>query len=608
MSAYDDAKAAILAALVSTRTTKLTAEQVRELITNLTDAAATTHSVAADPHPQYALRETLDALLAGANIDYDSLAEIGAGLAGKQPLDADLTAIAALTPSAGKLLVGTAAGWALLDATGIANDWAFVRDSAAASGFKFAAVSGGGGAPANVTYNTGGIIAQFAAATATDVPLVAKGAVGQTGSLVECRLSDNSVVFSVSPAGTGGFFGKVSFGNGAASIGENGSGWITVRSAGGVGWCSGSNGLGAPDTMLLRNAAGVVEINNGTAGQYRDLVARHLTLTGSLGSPDLRALQIAVAELKGDRISMPNGIVDPFADASDVATATNATLSGGRFAPTVTTAAVSGATGTNIGDMTNFGTLANIFDGTTSQVGTTGFGTTGSGSTVCGGKTNVVAGQSAYAGKTYGAGRKIASVTLYGPSDRSYFETSAAGEIRLYAKNGVPANATDGTLLATTGALTGLAANDVRTLTSSDAATAYTNVWVAFLPSGATGHVWCAEIVVNEATAVNNMTLISAAFTAASAPALTRIGIEIKPIDAITINTDLIAYASRDGGTTWTAATLAIELTRENGAAIYVHDGLSISGQPSGTSMKWKIVTANNKNVEIHGIDEFKWR
>lgn len=37
----------------------------------------------------------------------------------------------------------------------------------------------------------------------------------------------------------------------------------------------------APDTALGRNADGVVEVNNGTAGQYRDLYARNITLQSS---------------------------------------------------------------------------------------------------------------------------------------------------------------------------------------------------------------------------------------------------------------------------------------------------------------------------------------
>lgn len=180
------------------------------------------HVAASDPHPQYTTSgevdikiEALRTQLLGGDVsaaldtffevanrittDESTLTALTSALAGKQPLDADLTAIAALAPAAGKLLVGAAGGWALLDASGIANDWAFVRDSTAASGFKFAAVSGG--SPANVAWNTGGIIAQFTAAAATDIPLVVKGAAGQTANLQEWRTSTGTVIGSVSAAG-----------------------------------------------------------------------------------------------------------------------------------------------------------------------------------------------------------------------------------------------------------------------------------------------------------------------------------------------------------------------------------------------------------------------
>lgn len=46
------------------------------------------------------------------------------------------------------------------------------------------------------------------------------------------------------------------------------------------GWASiGGLGDGTPDTALYRNAAGVVEINNGTNGVFRDLVARDISAT-----------------------------------------------------------------------------------------------------------------------------------------------------------------------------------------------------------------------------------------------------------------------------------------------------------------------------------------
>jgi len=51
-----------------------------------------------------------------------------------------------------------------------------------------------------------------------------------------------------------------------------------VSNAGFYGWSSSSSAAAAPDTGLFRNAAGVAEVNNGTAGTFRDLISRNIKL------------------------------------------------------------------------------------------------------------------------------------------------------------------------------------------------------------------------------------------------------------------------------------------------------------------------------------------
>jgi len=97
-----------------------------------------------------------------------------------------------------------------------------------------------------------------------------------------------------------------------------------------------------------------------------------------------------------------------------------------------------------------------------------------------------------------------------------------------------------------------------------------------------------------------NMTLISQAFTAEEQPDEARIVIFEEDVDSITLNTDLKAYVSRDGGTTWTQITLSDEGHYESGKRILTGTA-DISSQPAGTSMKYKIETLNNKNLKIHG-------
>ena len=56
------------------------------------------------------------------------------------------------------------------------------------------------------------------------------------------------------------------------------------------------------------------------------------------------------------------------------------------------------------------------------------------------------------------------------------------------------------------------------------------------------------------------------------------------------INTNIKGYVSRDGGTTYTQGTLAAGNTIGGHTILSFHD-LDISGQPSGSSMKYKIET-----------------
>ena len=97
-------------------------------------------------------------------------------------------------------------------------------------------------------------------------------------------------------------------------------------------------------------------------------------------------------------------------------------------------------------------------------------------------------------------------------------------------------------------------------------------------------------------------TIVSNAFTASSEPSTSRMVVFQENIDTPTLNTDIIASVSRDGGSTFTNVTLSDEgyVTGSSGQRIL--SGIAtISGQPSGTSMRWKLALANNQS-KIHGV------
>jgi hypothetical protein len=100
---------------------------------------------------------------------------------------------------------------------------------------------------------------------------------------------------------------------------------------------------------------------------------------------------------------------------------------------------------------------------------------------------------------------------------------------------------------------------------------------------------------------ISTMDLRSNAFTADAEPTTGRLHGQIAGTDAatLTLNTDLIGYVSRDGGTTWTAATLVDIGTLADGTKLFEDADIDISGQPSGTAMKYRWLTANNARVQV---------
>ena len=101
--------------------------------------------------------------------------------------------------------------------------------------------------------------------------------------------------------------------------------------------------------------------------------------------------------------------------------------------------------------------------------------------------------------------------------------------------------------------------------------------------------------------------IVSNAFTAGSAPQTSRIVVFQENIGSVTLNTDIIASISRDGGTTFTTATLTDSgyVTGSSGQRILVGTA-DVSGQPSGTSMRWKLAMANNQS-KVHGVS-LQWK
>ena len=107
------------------------------------------------------------------------------------------------------------------------------------------------------------------------------------------------------------------------------------------------------------------------------------------------------------------------------------------------------------------------------------------------------------------------------------------------------------------------------------------------------------------ADVTTSTTIVSNAFTAGSAPTTSRIVVFQE--NSVTLNTDIVASVSRNGGSNFTNVTLSDSgyVTGSSGQRILT-GSVDISGQPSGTSMRWKLALANNVS-KVHGVS-LQWK
>lgn len=126
---------------------------------------------------------------------------------------------------------------------------------------------------------------------------------------------------------------------------------------------------------------------------------------------------------------------------------------------------------------------------------------------------------------------------------------------------------------------------------------------------------WIDEVLVNKGTGKwtsnftppiadytpipQDMTLLSQTKTADAVPSNSRLVIFEEDVDSVTLNTDLKGWISRDGGSTFSQVTLVEESLYDAPARILSGE-VDISGQPSGTDMRYKITTIA-KDLKIHG-------
>jgi hypothetical protein len=112
--------------------------------------------------------------------------------------------------------------------------------------------------------------------------------------------------------------------------------------------------------------------------------------------------------------------------------------------------------------------------------------------------------------------------------------------------------------------------------------------------NGGPGYVLLRSTTAN-AGITTDMSLVGVTTTASSVPTKSSLIITITEVTGTTtLNTDVKAYVSRDGGTTYTQGTLqSFGATLPSNQVMVGFENLDISSQPSGSSMKYKITTHN---------------
>lgn len=107
------------------------------------------------------------------------------------------------------------------------------------------------------------------------------------------------------------------------------------------------------------------------------------------------------------------------------------------------------------------------------------------------------------------------------------------------------------------------------------------------------------EFEMMELTTTSDITLLSTAHTAESAPSTGRVTLVVDPQDTLTHGTDNRVRMSRDGGTTWVTGAIEVEATDISFPGGNTVDILTatfdFTGTPTGTEMKVEWSTLNNK-------------
>lgn len=134
-------------------------------------------------------------------------------------------------------------------------------------------------------------------------------------------------------------------------------------------------------------------------------------------------------------------------------------------------------------------------------------------------------------------------------------------------------------------------------------ATAVHRYWRVLQNAGTTGSGFdweCYEIEWLELASLD-MTPWTVSYTALAAPNAVRVYFIFEPVDAVVLDADLKAWASRDGGTNYSQGPLAVVADLGSGKKLVAADCV-VGAQPSGTAIRVKVTTHNSKRLKVHEL------
>ena len=283
-----------------------------------------------------------------------------------------------------------------------------------------------------------------------------------------------------------------------------------------------------------------------------------------------------------------DGILDPFSSTADINTSSSSNYFFTSSAGTITTGSTSapGVISTQAQAIYDSQYDNAAFKGTNAFDGSS---TTFWASALSGG----AAVNAAYIGQDFGKAASVASINYVPVTNGSNSFTSGSFQYSDDKSNW--------TTFATSTTL-----NTSQTI-NVPSGTGQHRYWRLLVTSATSAQPAIAELTMNGTITMAGGSMVLQSATLASAvasPSAARVLVQVDGTSAaFTLNTDLLAFFSRDGGTTFTQGTLSLVQAMPDGTTIYDTGYFSVAGQPAGNStMTYKLTTPTAKAIVLTGV------